>query len=111
MRIHYFTPFSLEKNFLAEIDYYIGLLPSGDDWACILDGDTLFLRSDFGNCILEYVNHYPETGMFTSYASRCHYQFQVPQIGDMENASIAFHKSIADQLHERHRVRQNTVNQ
>lgn len=102
MRIHYFTPFSAEKNFLQEIDYYFGLLPTGNDWACILDGDTLFLRPDFGNCILEYVARYPETGLFTSYASRCHYQFQVPQLGDVNNPSIAFHKGIADILHGRH---------
>lgn len=101
MRIHYFTPFSVEKNFLTEIDYYMNLLPGEHDWACILDGDTLFLRPDFGNCILKYVKQYPETGLFTSYASRCHYQRQVPLIGDTENSSIAFHRGVANQLHKR----------
>lgn len=101
MHIYYFTPFSIEKDFFKEIDHYMSLISNSTDWACIMDGDTLFLRSDFGNCIADYVHRYPDTGMFTCYASRCHYQFQVPRIGDMDNTSLDFHKSIANELHQK----------
>ena len=98
MRVHYFIPYSTEKDFFSEIDYYFGLVQNEDDWVCLLDGDTLFLRPDYGRCIFDYLRHYPETGLFTCYASRCHYQFQVPQPGDMNNPSIAFHRGVADIL-------------
>ena len=99
MRVHYFSPFAVGKDFLKELDYYFGLLPGPNDWACFTDGDTMFVRSDFGNCIIDYINRYPETELFTCYASRCHYSIQVPVIGDLKNPSISFHKSVADELH------------
>jgi hypothetical protein len=101
MHIHYFNPFSIEKDFLKELDYYMSLVPIPHDWACFRDGDTMFVRGDYGNCIAEYVTRYPETGLFTCYASRCHYSCQVPDITDMKNPSISYHRKIADQLHEK----------
>lgn len=72
------------------------LLPCDEDWACFLDGDSAFLRSDFGHKILEYTLKYPDTGLFTCYASRAHYRCQRIESADPENPSILFHKAIAD---------------
>jgi hypothetical protein len=108
MHIHYFNPFSPEKDFLKELDHYMGLIPLPYDWACFRDGDTMFVRGDYGNCIMEYVERYPETGMFTCYASRCHYKIQVPDIADMQNPSISYHSKIAKQLHEQFQPLQQT---
>ncbi len=99
MHIHYFNPFSIKRDFVEEIDYYMSLVPLPHDWACFRDGDTMFVRGDYGNCINQYVTKYPETGLFTCYASRCHYSFQVPEITDMDNPSISYHREIANQLH------------
>lgn len=109
MRIHYFSPFSLEKDFLKELDYYMGLIPHEHDWACFRDGDTMFVRPDYGNSIQQYVNRYPGTGMFTCYASRCHYKIQVPEMGDMENASIEFHAKVAAELQTMYQPTQDVV--
>jgi hypothetical protein len=106
MHIHYFNPFSIEKDFLKELDYYMSLVPLSHDWACFRDGDTMFVRGDYGNCIWEYVTRYPETGLFTCFASRCHYKIQVPDSTDMENPSISYHRNIADQLHEKFQLGQ-----
>lgn len=101
MKVHYFSPYSIKKDFLSELDYYVSLLPHPTDWACFVDGDTMFIRNeDYGNCILEYIDRYPETGMFTCYASRCHYSVQLPPCGDLNNPSLKFHRNVADQLHE-----------
>lgn len=80
------------------------MLLSPEDWCCILDGDTAFLRSDFGQVIPQYVEKYPDTGMFTCYASRCHYQFQVPAGIDMSIDSIIYNKAVADRMHEQHHL-------
>lgn len=94
--IWYFTPYALDKKFLSEIDRYFTIVPHADDWVVLMDGDTAFLRSDFGQVIDRYTRQYPDTGLFTCYASRCHYQCQVPKIGNMASDSILFHKQIAD---------------
>ena len=93
--IYYFTPYSLEKDYFRAIDNHFAIVEPRD-WVFILDGDTAFLRSDFGQRIEEYVRKYPETGLFTCYASRCHYQCQQGSPADMDNDSILFHKKRAD---------------
>lgn len=96
--VYYFTPYSLEKKLFDAFDHYMTLLPKDDDWACFLDGDTAFLRPDWGRVIDEYVRRYPGTGLFTCYASRCHYLCQRVEDADMCNDSILYHKDIADRL-------------
>lgn len=94
--IWFFTPYAHDKKFLDAIDRYFNLIANPNDWVVIMDGDTAFLRSDFGDVIKRYTDQYPDTGLFTCYASRCHYQCQVPEAGAMGNDSILFHKAISD---------------
>jgi len=96
--IFYFTPYSLEKNLFEAFDKYMRLVPDENDWVCFLDGDTAFLRPDWGRVIHEYTERYPKTGLFTCLASRCHYQCQRVEGADMENDSILYHREIADRL-------------
>lgn len=100
--IYYFTPYSLEKNLFEAYDRYFSILPGMDDWAVLLDGDTAFLRSDFGIRISEYAEKFPDTGIFTCYASRCHYSWQT--IEDVESNNIAFMKMVANLFDGRHRL-------
>ena len=92
----FFTPYAHNKKFLPAIDSYFNLISNPQDWIVLLDGDTAFLRSDFGNVIKQYTELYPDTGLFTCYASRCHYKCQVPDGVDMENDSIIYHRKVAD---------------
>ncbi len=92
----FFTPYGHDKKFVYAIDRCFSLISNSNDWAVIMDGDTLFLRSDFGDVIQRYTDNFPDTGMFTCYASRCHYSCQVPRGVDMENDSIIYHKTMAD---------------
>lgn len=107
--IYFFTPYSFEKKLFQAYDQYISLI--GDqDWVCFLDGDTAFLRSDFGFRIKEYTERYPDTGMFVCYASRCHYQFQQVNGGkDMEDPSILRHKEICDETDAKFRLQADEV--
>lgn len=100
MKILYFNPFSIEKDFLKELDFYMNMVPQPQDWACFRDGDTMFVRGDYGNCIMDYANRYPETGLFTSFASRCHYKVQVPPSVDMNNTSLEYHTDKAYEIHD-----------
>lgn len=78
----------------------MNLVQDPSDWVCFLDGDTAFLRSDFGHVIQQYINAYPDAGMFTCYASRCHYQVQTRRGTEMNNPSLIYHKDMADKVHE-----------
>lgn len=101
--IYFFTPYSFEKKLFEAYDTYMNLLPNENDWACFLDGDTLFFENNFGHQIQEHINRYPDTGIFTSYASRSSYHFMVPKGTNQESDSIIYHrnrsKEIYDQLH------------
>lgn len=94
--IWFFTPYAHDKNFLDAIDRHFNLISNPNDWVVIMDGDTAFLRPDFGDVIKRHTDLYPETGLFTCYASRCHYKGQVPDGVDMDNPSILYHKSISN---------------
>ena len=102
--IYFLTPYSFEKRLFEAFDHYIQLLPDPDDWACFTDGDTAFLKSDFGHKILQYIERYPDTGLFTCYASRCHYQIQIPPGAEPENPSIMFHKELCNRLDEEYHL-------
>lgn len=94
--IWFFTPYAPDKRYFEAIDRNFELVKNPEDWVVLTDGDTAFLRSDFGETIGRYTRKYPDTGLFTCYASRCHYQAQVPRGTDMESDSILYHKQIAD---------------
>lgn len=101
--IYFFTPYSFEKKLFEAYDKYMSLIGE-QDWACFLDGDTAFLRSDFGFRLKEYTERYPDTGMFICYASRCHYHFQQVNGGaDMNDPSILRHKDICDDIDAKYR--------
>lgn len=94
--IWFFTPYAHDKRFANAIDRIFALINNPNDWVVLMDGDTAFLRPDFGNVIKRYTDELPDTGLFTCYASRCHYQCQVPVGVDMSNDSILYHRDIAD---------------
>lgn len=94
--IHFSIPYCADQNFLEAINREFDLVTNPKDWMVIMDGDTMFLQSDFGTQLQEYIEKYPNTGMFTSYASRCSYHYQVPEGVDQENPSIIYHKIISD---------------
>lgn len=98
--LYFFTPYSFSRKLFEAYDEYMNLVSDENDWVCFLDGDTAFLRSNFGHHIAQYIEKYPDTGLFTSYASRCAYPYQVPSGTDQSNVSIKYHKEKAD-LHNK----------
>ena len=98
--LYFITPYSFEEKLFEIIDQTMNLV-ADNDWICFTDGDTAFLRNDFGHRIMEYIQKFPDTGLFTCYASRCHYSFQVPKATEMNNSSILYHKRMANEIHNK----------
>lgn len=69
-------PYSFSKSLFEAYGDVFELVMKAD-WVCFLDGDVAFLEmSDFGDVLEGYIERFPDTGIFTSYASRCHYEWQ-----------------------------------
>jgi len=97
--IWYFTPYSFNKKLFEAWDAYMNLVQDPNDWVCMMDGDVLFLISDFGHQMQTYIDKYPETGLFTCYASRTSRPELKWKGADMNNPSIVYHRTKAEQLH------------
>jgi GT2 family glycosyltransferase len=100
MPIYYFTPYALDKNLGAAYNHYMELLPGNDDWACFLDGDTMFLSPDWGHLIEKAISEFPDTGMFTCYTNRVNNKEQLYRGVFNNNRDIIAHRNIALVCHE-----------
>jgi len=100
MAIYYFTPFALDKNLGAAYNDYMELLPNDNDWACFIDGDTMFLTPDWGELIQDAIDEHPEAGMFTCYTNRVNNQQQLYRGKFNNNSDIIAHRNIAKVCHE-----------
>jgi GT2 family glycosyltransferase len=102
MKVYYFTPYATNKNLGAAYNEYMELLPNDDDWACFLDGDTMFLIPDWGNIIQQAIEKHPDTGMFTCYTNRVNNPQQLYRGMFSENGDIRAHRNIAIACRELH---------
>ena len=96
--LYFFTPYSFNKKLFEAFDSYMNLISDPNDWVCFMDGDTAFLLPDFGHQIEHYIKAWPETGLFTCYASRCHYNCQLYKYADAENTNIIYHRLKAEEV-------------
>ena len=97
--IWFFTPYSFNQKLFEAYDAYMQLVSNPDDWVCFMDGDTAFLLPDFGHQVKTYVDKFPDTGMFTCYASRCSYQFQIRRGTQTGNSDILYHRQQAETIY------------
>ena len=88
--IWFFTPYSFSKKLFEAYDQYMDLVKDPEDWACICDGDMAFMLSDFGHHLQEYIDAYPNTGLFVCYASRSPYGHQMKPGINYESDSIKY---------------------
>lgn len=97
--IRFVVPYSFNKRLFEAIDYEFSLVANPNDWICFLDGDTMFVLPDWGHQIKTYIDRYPDTGMFTCYASRCHYQPQIRRGTATENSDLLYHRGQAEKIY------------
>lgn len=94
--IWYFTPYAFNKKLVEAFDAYMSLIENPNDWICSMDGDVAFLRSDFGHHMQEYIDKYPDTGIFTSYVSRSRTPWMMPPNHIFNDTNIINHKRKTD---------------
>jgi hypothetical protein len=103
--IQFFTPYDLTGHLVKAYDEAIMSLPTHEDWAVLMDGDTMIFDRDFGHIIHKYIEQYPDAGLFTCLASRCHYKYQTLSGVDSNNDSLLYHRMKAEAVtRNRYRV-------
>jgi GT2 family glycosyltransferase len=103
--IQYFTPFSLEKKIGKAYNESMSLLPNEEDFACLRDGDTMFLTPDYGKQIADIIEMYKNhnVGIFTCLTNRIKNKFQLLTESEaFENKDITYHKKLALKIKENH---------
>lgn len=96
MKVWHFTPYSVEKDLGKAYNEYMSLIGE-DDWACIRDGDTMFLTPDFGDIVFNYAYQNPGC-VLTCYTNRIHpfAKEQLVENTDINSPNILHQISIAE---------------
>lgn len=108
--IWFFTPYSFEKKMFQAWEQYMNLVQNPNDWVCMMDGDTMFLHADFGHIIQEYIDKYPDTGIFTCYTSRSRTAWMMPKNHLYNEANIIRHKKTANALRKKFKLQADEIN-
>lgn len=69
--IHVCTPFDRQKNLGRAYNEAFRRCPDGD-WLCVIDRDVMFLTPDAIEIMYQYVEQFPNAGMFTCFTNRIH---------------------------------------
>ena len=96
--IYYSIPYSSEKNIGKYYNDFMKVLPNDDDFACFVDGDTIFTTPDFGSIIESVVLEYPEIECFTCLTNRVGCKWQVLPGIDYDNNDMNYHREIGNSL-------------
>lgn len=94
MQVWYFKPYSLSKNIAQEYNKYCSMVHD-KDWICLLDGDVMFLNSNYGHIVEKYIKQYPECEFFIPTVSRVKNKKQCYKNKRSENPNILHHRKIA----------------
>ena len=96
--IYYSIPYSTEKNIGRYYNDFMQILPNDNDFACFVDGDTIFTTPHYGHTINEVVNRYPKIGCFTCMTNRVYFKKQVVSDIDYESNDMKYHRDIGNTL-------------
>lgn len=108
MKVHFGTPYSWNHDIGQAYNNFVKMIPDSEDWVCLIDGDFMFLTSDFGHQIKEVIDLHPHVGLFTCLVNRVGTLKQCYQDTISEDPNILSHRKIALQLskEKRHIVKE-----
>jgi hypothetical protein len=98
MKIHYLQPFALDKNIGRAYNEACEPIPDGD-WICLRDGDSMFLRHDWGQQLHDIVSrHGDQYALFGCRTNRLRTDDQIYSRAFFDDPNVLHHKVIADNL-------------
>lgn len=97
IKIRFAKPYAFDKNLGRAFNEECRLADK-NDWICLMDGDSMFLRSDYGHIAKKYIETYPNTALFVPITNRVGKKSHCYQSIRSEDPNILNHKRIADTL-------------
>lgn len=94
--INYVTAYDTNKQIVNSINKIMSRLDN-NEYACIRDGDVIFLTSNFGHLINDVVKKYPDCDLFSCYTNRIGNPNQILPNAPTHN-DIEKHREIAKKL-------------
>jgi hypothetical protein len=96
--IYYTVPFDSSKNLGKYYNDFMKVLPNEDDWACIVDGDTIFTTPDYGLLVEKAISENPDADCFTAMTNRVGCQWQIAPGVDIHSDDIRYHRDFGKLL-------------
>lgn len=100
--IYYSIPYSTERNLGEYYNSFMENLPNDTDFACFVDGDTIFTTSNFGTQIASAVERYPDCRFFTCYTNRIGFKQQIHPLVDQNTNDMEYHRNFGRLLQDNH---------
>jgi GT2 family glycosyltransferase len=98
--IFYSIPYNTDRNLGKYYNDFMNILPDENDYACFVDGDTIFTTSDYGHIIQDVVHENPSIGCFTALTNRVHCRWQIADGIDTDSNDIAYHRKYGEMLRD-----------
>ena len=100
-KIHVCTPYSVEKKLGNAYNECMRLIPD-NEWCCLIDYDVQFLTPDAIYNLHQYVELFPNAGIFTCFTNRLHPLATNQLLGQMvsDDPNILNHILIAEDQRE-----------
>lgn len=98
--IYYSIPFNSNKNLGRAYNDFMSILPRNDDYACFVDGDTIFTTPNYGVIIENIVNENKGIGCFTAMTNRVACKWQIASGVDVNNNDMSYHRKFGTCIQE-----------
>lgn len=96
--IYYNIPYNANKNLAEAYNNFMELLPSDNDYACFVDGDTIFTTPNYGTVIQKIAELYPNVECFTAMTNRVNCKWQIVPGIDTSSNDIEYHRNFGKTL-------------
>jgi len=98
MRIYYTIPYDTNKNLGKYYNDFMKLLPNDDDFACFVDGDTIFTTYNYGLILEKTIERYPQIGCFTAMTNRVNCKWQIAPGINQDSNDIEYHRKYGNDI-------------
>lgn len=96
--IFYSIPYDINKNIGRYYNNFMRILPNDNDFACFVDGDTIFTTFDYGHIINEVIKNNKNIGCFTATTNRVYAKWQIADGVDTNNNDINYHRNFGESI-------------
>lgn len=97
MKVHFLTPYAVDKNLGRAYNESMTLIPQGD-WACLMDYDVQLLTPDAGRIVYEYAMRAHPQDLLTCFTNRVSPLSKMQLLGGeiSNNSDIRYHIQLAE---------------